>query len=79
MHCLYDVQYSSFMSCDHFIREIPEDDRVYLVDFIASGMNSIAKNYASEGCIRDSAFLEELMYRLFVGIYTYNSHSVCHI
>lgn len=69
MHCLYDVQYKSIMGCEHFMREISGDDRIYLIDFIASGMNSIAKNYVITGCRADEAFLENLMYRLFSGLY----------
>lgn len=41
----------------------------YLVDFIAGGMNSIAKNYVLTGCTADGAFLEHLMYKLFGGGY----------
>lgn len=69
MHCLYDVQYESFLRCDHFINGIEGEDRLYLVDFIAGGMNSIAKNYVLTGCRADGAFLEKLMYRLFGGAY----------
>lgn len=69
MHCLYDVQYKSIMDCEHFMQEVTGDDRIYLIDFIASGMNSIAKNYVKTGCSADEAFLEKLMYSLFGGIY----------
>ena len=69
MHCLYDVQYESLMGCEHFINGIEGDDRLYLVDFIAGGMNSIAKNYVLTGCSADGAFLERLMYKLFGGGY----------
>lgn len=69
MHCLYDVQYESFMGCGHFMQGITGDDRIYIVDFIASGMNSIAKNYVITGCRADEDFLEQLMYRLFGGMY----------
>ncbi len=69
MHCLYDVQYESFMNCEHFIRGVTGEERTYLVDFIASGMNSIAKNYVLLGCRDDQASLEQVMYRLFGGIY----------
>ena len=69
MHCLYDVQYESFMDCDHFIRGVTGEERTYLVDFIASGMNSIAKNYVLMGCRDDQASLEQVMYRLFGGMY----------
>ena len=69
MHCLYDVQYESIMGCEQFMQEITGDDRIYLIDFIASGMNSIAKNYVITGCHADEEFLEKLMYRLFGGIY----------
>lgn len=69
MHCLYDVQYESFMDCEHFIRGITSEDRTYLVDFIASGMNSIAKNYVLMGCRDDQERLEQIMYCLFGGMY----------
>ena len=69
MHFLYDVQYESFMECDHFVRETTGEDRTYLVDFIASGMNSIAKNYVLMGCHDDRERLEQIMYRLFGGMY----------
>jgi AcrR family transcriptional regulator len=69
MHCLYDVQYESIMGCEQFMQEITGDDRIYLIDFIASGMNSIAKNYVITGCHADEEFIEKLMYRLFGGIY----------
>lgn len=69
MHCLYDVQYESIMGCGHFMQDVTGDDRIYLIDFIASGMNSIAKNFVTTGCHADEAFLEQLMYRLFGGIY----------
>lgn len=72
MHCLYDVQYESIMGCAHFMQGVTGDDRLYLIDFIASGMNSIAKNYVITGCRADEAFLEQLMYRLFGGIYFHN-------
>ena len=44
IHFLYDVQYRSLLECEHFIGDVSDDDRVFIVDFIASGMNSIAKN-----------------------------------
>lgn len=69
MHCLYDVQYESFMECEHFLHGVTGEDRLYLVDFIASGMNSIARNYVLTGCHADEAFLERLMFRLFGGLY----------
>ena len=69
MHCLYDIQYRNFMDCEDFIAGVSGDDRIYLVDFIASGMNSIAKNYVLTGCCADEEALEELMYKLFAGIY----------
>ena len=69
MHCFYDVQYESLMACPHFINGVEEPDRLYLVDFIAGGMNSVAKNYVLTGANADAAFLERLMYRLFGGGY----------
>ena len=67
MHCLYDVQYESLTQCEHFINGIKGEDRLYLLDFIAVGMNSIAKTYVLTGCTADSAFLEQMMYKLFGG------------
>ena len=69
MHLLYEVQYARSMACDHFMPDVTGDDRVYLIDFIASGMNSIAKNFVLSGGQADEAFLERLMYRLFGGMY----------
>ena len=43
MHHLYDVQYKSIMACDHFMRDVADNDRIYLIDFIAGGMNSAVK------------------------------------
>ena len=69
MHFLYDAQYSSFMDCEHFFRDVTGDSRVFLIDFIAGGMNGIAKNYVLTGCRADEDYLEKLMYRLFGGLY----------
>ena len=69
MHFLYEVQYRSFMECEHFFPDVTGDDRVYLIDFITSGMNSIAKNYIMTGCTADKAVLEKLMFRLYGGMY----------
>ncbi len=69
MHCLYDVQYAAIMNCAYFMQEVTGEDRMYLIDFIASGLNSIARNYVNTGCTADEAFLERMMYRLFGGIY----------
>lgn len=69
MHALYEVQYESFLSCSHFMGGLEEDDRQYLVDFIASGMSSIAKTYVRTGCRADTDTLERLMFRLFGGSY----------
>ncbi|MBR1750669.1 MAG: helix-turn-helix transcriptional regulator [Ruminococcus sp.] len=69
MHFLHDVQYESFMECRHFLSDVTGSDRVYLVDFIASGMNSIAKNYVLTGCTADEKYLERQMFRLFGGLY----------
>ena len=74
MHFLYDVQYRAFMDCSHFFGDITGDDRIYLVDFISSGMNSIAKNYVLTGCTADEAFLEKLMFKLFGGLYFMQKH-----
>ncbi|MBR1592106.1 MAG: TetR family transcriptional regulator [Ruminococcus sp.] len=69
MHYLYDVQYHSLMKCNYFIKDLDEESRVYLVDFITGGMNSIAKNYVLSGCNADEKFLENIMFRLFGGLY----------
>ena len=45
IHFLYDVQYRSLMNCKHFISDVSDESRIFIVDFIASGMNSIAKKY----------------------------------
>jgi hypothetical protein len=57
------------MDCEHFIRGVTGDERMYLVDFIAGGMNSIAKNYVIMGCRDSQERLEQIMYRLFGGMY----------
>lgn len=69
MHFLYDMQYQAFMGCEHFISDIAGDDRQYLVDFIACGLSSIAKNYILTGCTADGDHLTELMFKLFSGSY----------
>lgn len=69
MHFLYDVQYKAFMECEHFFGDVTGESRIYLVDFIASGMNSIAKNYVLNGCKADEDYLEKLMFKLFGGLY----------
>lgn len=72
IHFLYDVQYKSLLECEHFIGDVSDDDRVFIVDFIASGMNSIAKNYVLQGSKADVAFLTRLMFSLFGGLYFKN-------
>ena len=69
MHCLYDVQYEAFMACDNFMEDISGEERIYLIDFIASGMNSIAKNYVLNGCSLSHENLERIMYKLFGGMF----------
>lgn len=69
MHTLYEMQYESFLGCRHFMQGMDGDERQYLVDFIASGMSSIAKTYVRSGCRADTDTLERLMYRLFGGSY----------
>lgn len=69
MHFIYDEQYSSLMDCGHFFRGVTGDSRIFLVDFITSGMNSIAKNYVLTGCHDDEERLTGLMCRLFGGLY----------
>lgn len=69
MHCLYDVQYENLMTCKDFMDGITGEERIYLIDFIASGMNSIARNYILTGCRSDSVYLEKIMYKLFGGLF----------
>lgn len=72
IHFLYDVQYRSLMECTHFISDVSSEDRIFIVDFIASGMNSIAKNYVLTGSEYDVQFLEKLMFSLYGGLYFKN-------
>mgnify|MGYP002624524485 CR=1 FL=1 len=69
IHFLYDMQYQAFMECEHFIHDIYGDDRQFLIDFIAGGMSSIAKNYILTDSSADEEFLADLMFRLFSGSY----------
>ena len=72
IHFLYDVQYRSLMECPYFICDVSDDKRIFIVDFIASGMNSIAKNYILTGCSADIDFLKKLMFSLYGGLYFKN-------
>ncbi|WP_297956946.1 TetR/AcrR family transcriptional regulator [uncultured Ruminococcus sp.] len=72
IHFLYDVQYKSLMECEHFISDVSDEKRIFIVDFIASGMNSIAKNYVLTGAAADESFLEKLMFSLYGGLYFKN-------
>jgi hypothetical protein len=72
IHFLYDVQYRSLMDCSYFISDVSDNRRIFIVDFIASGMNSIAKNYVLTGCSADIDFLKKLMFSLFGGLYFKN-------
>lgn len=72
IHFMYDVQYRSLMDCKHFIGDVSEENRIFIVDFIASGMNSIAKNYVLTGSKADVGFLTKLMFSLFGGLYFKN-------
>lgn len=72
IHFLYDVQYRSLMDCKYFIRDVSDEERIFIVDFIASGMNSIAKNYILTGKTADVKALERLMFSLFGGLYFRN-------
>lgn len=67
MYTLYEMQYRSLLDCPHFMRELESDERQYLVDFIASGMTSIAKTFVRTGGIADTDTLERIMHRLFGG------------
>ena len=73
IHFLYDVQYRSLMDCKHFISDVSDEKRVFIVDFIASGMNSIAKNYILTGAKADVDFLKKLMFSLYGGLYFKNA------
>lgn len=67
MHALYETQYESLIRCGHFMQGMDRDERQYLVDFIASGMSSIAKTYVRTGCKADAETLEGIMFLLFGG------------
>lgn len=67
MYTLYEMQYRSLLDCSHFMRGMAPDDRQYLVDFIASGMTSIAQTFVRTGCRADADNLERVMHRLFGG------------
>ena len=69
MYTLYETQYRSLLDCPHFMRGMGPEDRQYLVDFIASGMTSIAQTFVRTGCRADTGTLERVMYRLFGGGY----------
>lgn len=69
MHTLYEMQYESFLGCRHFMQGMGGDERQYLMDFIASGMSSIAKTYVRTGCKANADTLERIMYHLFGGSY----------
>ena len=72
IHFLYDVQYRSLMDCNYFISDVSDESRIFIVDFIASGMNSIAKNFVLTGGKADVGFLKKLMFSLFGGLYFKN-------
>ncbi|MBO7474328.1 MAG: TetR/AcrR family transcriptional regulator [Ruminococcus sp.] len=72
IHFLYDVQYRSLMECKYFISDVSDENRIFIVDFIASGMNSIAKNFILTGGKADVGFLKKLMFSLFGGLYFKN-------
>ena len=72
IHFLYDVQYRSLMDCKYFISDVSDESRIFIVDFIASGMNSIAKNFVLTGGKADVDFLRKLMFSLFGGLYFKN-------
>ena len=72
IHFLYDVQYSSLMECRYFISDVSDESRIFIVDFIASGMNSIAKNYILTGGTSDVKFIKKLMFSLYGGLYFKN-------
>ena len=69
MYTLYEMEYRSLLDCSHFMQGMASDERQYLVDFIASGMTSIAQTYVRTGCRADTDTLERVMYRLFGGGY----------
>ena len=69
MQCFYDVQYRALMDCEHFVRDVPDRERQFIVDFIAEGISSIAKNYVLTGCTADEAALADIIYMLFSGGY----------
>ncbi|MBQ6181978.1 MAG: TetR family transcriptional regulator [Ruminococcus sp.] len=67
MHCLYDTQYRTLMDCSSFIEDVSGDYRIFLIDFIASGMNSIARDYIQTGSSLNEETLSCLMLNLFSG------------
>lgn len=69
MYTLYETQYQGLLDCPHFMGDMAPEDRQYLVDFIASGMTSIAQTFVRTGCRADTDTLERVMYRLFGGGY----------
>ena len=68
LHFLHSAQYHSLMDCPHFFGSVTGRDREFLVEFIAGGMNSIAKSYIQSGG-GDSGYIEKQMFRLFGGLY----------
>jgi hypothetical protein len=66
------------MECKYFIRDVSDENRIFIVDFIASGMNSIAKNYILTGAKADVSFLKKLMFSLYGGLYFKNFNSEKH-
>ena len=67
MYTLYEMQRRSLLDCPHFLRGMEPDERQYLVDFIASGMTSVAQTFVRTGCRADTDTLERIMHRLFGG------------
>jgi Bacterial regulatory proteins, tetR family. len=67
--CLYEIQYKMFMESPDFLPEITGDERIFVIDFIISGLCSVVKNYFRTSHIRSSAGLEKMIVRLFEGAY----------
>ncbi|NLT08178.1 MAG: TetR family transcriptional regulator [Ruminococcus sp.] len=67
MHSLYDIQYRTLMDCSNFIEDVSGDYRIFLIDFISSGMNSIARDFIQTGSSLDEETLSCLMLNLFSG------------
>lgn len=67
MECMKQSIQETFCECGQFMASCPENERVYAVDFLASGLTSIAGNFVLYGPEDDTDFLEEMIFKLFSG------------